>query len=189
MVKCTKCGAKIPVGMRICPDCGSKVGAGTSSSKRPEVAASQPPPQVNPVVGVIVMIVTLVVIYYLLSAFGINLLDFSGSEVGKCDPVAGKIACGFCAADMQCSYCSEGHTCNYATPGDTCSKLTCGGSSGATTDTRTIAQKYCQPGYCLSNGHCCPSNMRYYCEGSCYATDHAANSASNGRCYNYNIYC
>jgi len=62
-----------------------------------------------------------------------------------------------------------------------------GGSTGG--DGGTIAQRYCPSGYCLSNGHCCPSNYRYYCEGKCYASSNEAMSASQGRCTSFKIYC
>lgn len=63
--------------------------------------------------------------------------------------------------------------------------------SGTTVTGGTIygTQNSCSPGYCLSNGHCCPSNYRYYCEGKCYASSSDAMSASQGRCSSFKIIC
>lgn len=47
----------------------------------------------------------------------------------------------------------------------------------------------CGSGQCLSNGVCCPSYSKYYCEGRCYASDDDAMSASKGECVNFNIAC
>jgi ribosomal protein L12E/L44/L45/RPP1/RPP2 len=95
--------------------------------------------------------------------FDINIGDFF-KGVGDCDPVEGKTFCGFCGATMSCQYCTEGKACNFATPGDTCSKLVCGGSE----PTPNIDMNPCDPGYCYSGGHCCPSYARFYCKGNCY---------------------
>ena len=47
----------------------------------------------------------------------------------------------------------------------------------------------CSPGYCSSNGRCCPSNYRYYCDGDCYASQQDALSVGGARCSTYRIVC
>ena len=49
----------------------------------------------------------------------------------------------------------------------------------------------CPTGYCNSNGVCCPSNLRYSCQGSCYASQQDALSASGGSpsCASHRIQC
>jgi len=116
---------------------------------------------------------------------GVNPLDWFTDKVGDCPSYAGNVTCGFCAATLKCQYCSEGYSCNFATPGDTCSHLTCS-KGGNTYNGQTIAEMYCNPGQCLSNGHCCPSNARYYCNGQCY---YSQSDASSEGCYNFNVYC
>ncbi|MDP2750705.1 MAG: hypothetical protein Q8O89_07790 [Nanoarchaeota archaeon] len=55
--------------------------------------------------------------------------------------------------------------------------------------TNTGSANSCGYGNCLSNGICCPSYARYYCEGYCYASSSKALSASQGRCVNFRIVC
>lgn len=47
----------------------------------------------------------------------------------------------------------------------------------------------CSPGYCWSNGVCCPSSHRYSCGGNCYASSQEAMSASQGRCTSFKAIC
>ncbi|MBR9682893.1 MAG: hypothetical protein GOV02_04405 [Candidatus Aenigmarchaeota archaeon] len=54
--------------------------------------------------------------------------------------------------------------------------------------TTTISNQ-CSPGECYSNGFCCPSTHRYYCEGSCYGSQSEAMSASQGRCSSNKVIC
>jgi hypothetical protein len=60
-----------------------------------------------------------------------------------------------------------------------------GGSSSSDTDDGNG----CQAGYCNSNGLCCPSNMRYECQGNCYASSADANAANPGQCNNFRTEC
>jgi len=61
-----------------------------------------------------------------------------------------------------------------------------GGSSGGTSGGTGSG---CPAGTCNSNGNCCPSNYRYYCEGSCYASQSDALSVGGARCSTYRIIC
>jgi len=45
----------------------------------------------------------------------------------------------------------------------------------------------CSPGYCNSNGHCCPSSSKYYCGGKCYYTIDDALAADG--CGSFQIKC
>jgi len=47
----------------------------------------------------------------------------------------------------------------------------------------------CGPGRCWSNGSCCPSSARYYCQGSCYRTAADARNAGRGRCLDFRVAC
>lgn len=69
-----------------------------------------------------------------------------------------------------------------STSGNSAGTTTTGGSSGTASEGNG-----CSPGYCNSNGHCCPSNARYYCGGSCYYTIDDALSA--GGCGSFQIKC
>jgi hypothetical protein len=61
------------------------------------------------------------------------------------------------------------------------------GGGGGTSDTDD--GNGCQAGYCNSNGLCCPSNMRYECQGNCYASSADANAANPGQCNNFRTEC
>lgn len=61
---------------------------------------------------------------------------------------------------------------------------------GNKTVDRTLNTKNaCGIGNCISNGQCCPSDMRYFCEGNCYASREEAMSAGNGNCVDFSISC
>lgn len=47
----------------------------------------------------------------------------------------------------------------------------------------------CGPGFCWSNGSCCPSTSRFYCEGGCYPSAQDAQIASQGRCLTFRVNC
>ncbi|MFC1774975.1 hypothetical protein ACFLZN_01520 [Nanoarchaeota archaeon] len=61
-----------------------------------------------------------------------------------------------------------------------------------TTIVRDIAPRGgCPVGTCWSNGACCSTTQRYYCQFTkgCYSTQQAAMSDSNGRCTSFRIIC
>src|ERR1700694_1077330 len=75
---------------------------------------------------------------------------------------------GCTGSDGSCMTCSSPHSCNSggsfsaAVNGVACCSGGGGGGGGGGIS--------CNPGYCVSNGACCPSSSRYYCRGSCYST-------------------
>lgn len=47
----------------------------------------------------------------------------------------------------------------------------------------SIACQHCSPGYCWTEGHCCPNSSQYYCNGYCYRS---SNEAYNAGCHQSN---
>lgn len=65
----------------------------------------------------------------------------------------------------------------------------CTSDSGGYSDDSGGGGNGCQEGYCNSNGVCCPSNYRYECQGSCYASSSDANAAHPGQCSDFRTEC
>jgi len=120
-----------------------------------------------------------------------------GNSSNLCPQKSGYKTCGYCSQDAvlsdnpyagQCRYCPGETTCS----GTICGEITCKSSSHTDNTNGGNTQHIgngCAPGYCWSNGYCCPSNARYYCEGSCYASQDAALRVSQGRCASQRINC
>ena len=53
---------------------------------------------------------------------------------------------------------------------------TSGGGGGGGSQV-SIACQHCSPGYCWTEGHCCPSSAQFYCNGYCYRSSGDAYSA------------
>jgi len=196
MPYCRKCGADLQPGDKFCPDCGAKIEtrlSGVKGGKHPEGMKKEEPvipeqpkadrfKSLKTALAIIGSIVGGILLFY-----SIDVLIPT-----TCSERFGMVLCGHCGEDIllsdnpyagMCRYCPQGYTCS----GDVCGDLKCKGGGGG--GGGTIAQEYCSSGYCLSNGRCCPSSSRYYCEGKCYGSSAEANSASSGRCTSFTVYC
>ncbi|MBN3037116.1 MAG: SHOCT domain-containing protein, partial [Candidatus Diapherotrites archaeon] len=140
--------------------------AGQTRKPSAETPVPQPvaPPatQGNPLAAILIILFIIAAAYVMWE---------TESNKPMCDEKPGRVLCGFCASTLNCRYCDEGYTCNFATSGDTCSALTCTKGDGPTPPPDLNP---CNPGYCYSGGHCCPSYARFYCKGQCYDWDGAS---------------
>ena len=58
-----------------------------------------------------------------------------------------------------------------------------GGNDGGGKNQISIACQHCSPGYCWTEGACCPQSAQYYCNGYCYQS---SNDAYNAGCHQSN---
>lgn len=170
---CPNCGKPVGKNDKFCKECGANLIPQKSTQpvqpqQTPQIQAPQRPTQPAPSsINALGIIETLFIIGVVVLGLALVFYTF-GCLTGIIEPGADEM----CRSLSPSFSSGSGYQSTY--------------QSG---QGQTVAQQYCSPGYCLSNGHCCPSNYRYYCEGKCYATREDAMSASQGRCSSFQIYC
>jgi hypothetical protein len=189
MAYCRKCGKEITSGDKFCANCGANIEAKASPAKigtKKENIEQHVAPVKNRSsklkggLGILFSLALAAAIFYVMGGFE------PISDHFVCLERPGENSCGYCPVNAttngtahagKCRYCPMGYSCS----GDVCGDLKCSG--GGTTN---LADQYCTSGYCLSDGHCCPSSAKYYCNGGCYGS---ASEASDAGCNSVTSFC
>ncbi|MBW6462354.1 MAG: zinc-ribbon domain-containing protein [DPANN group archaeon] len=169
---CHKCGKKVNPIDKFCKECGTVLTEPLKEimKKEPITEKSLVPKgkrQVNfsnPLEAIFIGIPLLFVVLMILWLAGYSVLCATGAYPDTVDEICQSLSQSF-SGSSDSSY------------------------SSSVSDSKTLReQSGCPVGTCVSNGHCCPTSARYYCNGKCYSSKSDA-VAVDYRCSNFKIYC
>ncbi|MCX6759177.1 MAG: zinc-ribbon domain-containing protein [Candidatus Nealsonbacteria bacterium] len=158
---CPKCGVEVNLDDKFCKSCGANLAGPVEAPKEQLTPEKTPVPVKTPTKYIVRDIIKACIQIFLLGLILYFVWYSYNCAVGNY-PNTG---------DQMCKYFYEtfkgGEGNGNGEDG--------GGGNGG--NQVSIGCQHCSPGYCWTEGHCCPNSTQYYCKSYCYRSSSEAYNA------------